>query len=76
MTCSKLWLGAMGTLLCVSIVTSAGCARKSLILREREQVWFLNQGDQVPADDVICMDKGTFLATFEQVGKALLERTQ
>ena len=64
----------MRWLLLASTVISAGCASKSIILREREQVWFLNQGDSVPINNAVCMDKGTFLATFQRAGTELLER--
>ena len=73
MKCSKLSFGVMGLLLLASTVMSAGCARKSVILRESDNVWFLNQGDPAPADDLICMYKGTFMATFENTAMEILE---
>ncbi len=66
------WLGVMGMLLLCCSVSSSGCARKPIILRDSEQVWFPKVGDVVEREGLICMDKGNASAVFGEAADEVL----
>jgi hypothetical protein len=59
-------------LLALSTGSCASFGGKPVILKESEEVFFLNAGDVVPRDDMVCMDKGNLLATFEEATEGIL----
>lgn len=68
----RLSQGATALLLLGCSLTLSSCGVKSVILRESEQVFFLDRGDSVPRDDMVCMDKGTALRLFQQEADGIL----
>jgi hypothetical protein len=64
---------AMLLLLALSTTSCAIFGRKVVYLKESEQVFFLNRGDTVPRDDMVCMDKGTALGLFQTEADGILD---
>lgn len=56
----------------LSITGCATSAPKPVYLPEKDRVYLYNTGDTVEADNLICMDHGTYIRTFEKAKEAIL----